>query len=38
MDEVRLIKEGVEMTLWDDKNCSDSTRHQIGEEFKDCYV
>jgi hypothetical protein len=38
MDEVRFIKEGVEMTLWDDKNRSDSIHPQIGEESMDCYV
>lgn len=31
MTKVRLLKEGVKMTLLDDKNCSDITRHQIGE-------
>ena len=31
MTKVRLLKEGVKITLLDDKNRSDITRHQIGE-------
>lgn len=31
MTKVRLLKEGIKMTLLDDNNRSDITRHQIGE-------